>query len=131
MPLTDMQVRQAKAQLKDYYLTDEKGLRLLVKPNGSKYWRLKYRFLNKQKTLALGVYPVVSLKEAREATIEARRQLAQSVDPGLLRQNERQGMRLNAQNNYSVKNYFFTLSFNSIAFDLADSAISVAFVFAD
>jgi hypothetical protein len=51
MPLTDVQVRQAKAKLKDYWRTDEKGLRLLVKPNGSKYWRLKYRFLDKQKTL--------------------------------------------------------------------------------
>jgi integrase len=101
MPLTDVQVRQAKAKLKDYWLTDEKGLRLLVKPNGSKYWRLKYRFLDKQKTLAIGVYPAVSLKEARESTIEAKRQLAQGVDPSLLRKNEKQGVRINAQNSFA------------------------------
>ena len=67
MPLTDIQIKQAQASTKDIWLTDEKGLRLLVKKNGSKYWRLKYRFQGKQKTLAIGVYPEVSLKDAREA----------------------------------------------------------------
>lgn len=66
MSLTDTQIRQAKPQEKDYWLTDSGGLRLLVKSNGSKYWRLKYRFLNKQKTLAIGVYPTITLKAARE-----------------------------------------------------------------
>ncbi|TNF02159.1 MAG: DUF4102 domain-containing protein [Gammaproteobacteria bacterium] len=102
MSLTDAQIRQAKPQAKDYWLSDEKGLRLLIKTNGSKYWRLKYRFLNKQKTLALGVYPVVSLKEAREAVLVAKRQLAKSVDPGLMRQQEKQGVRLNAENSFAA-----------------------------
>ncbi len=50
MALTDTQIRQAKPQQTDSWLTDEKGLRLLVKPNAAKYWRLKYRYLGKQKT---------------------------------------------------------------------------------
>ena len=58
MALIDAQIRQAKPpQDKDVWLTDEKYSSALIKPNGSKYWRLKYRFLGKQKTLALGVYP--------------------------------------------------------------------------
>lgn len=102
MPLTDAQIRQAKPQAKDYWLSDEKGLRLLVKTNGSKYWRLKYRFLNKQKTLALGVYPVVSLKQVREAVLVAKRQLAVGVDPSLMKQQEKQGVRLNAENSFAT-----------------------------
>lgn len=56
MPLTDVQVRNAKASAAPYKLTDGNGMFLLVQPNGAKYWRLSYRFLGKQKTLALGVY---------------------------------------------------------------------------
>jgi integrase len=82
MALTDIQVKQAQPQEKDVWLSDEKGLRLLVKPNGSKYWRLKYRYQSKQKTLALGVYPEVSLKDARRMVAEAKAQLLQGIDPG-------------------------------------------------
>jgi integrase len=81
MPLTDAQIRQIKPEAKDVWLTDEKGLRLLVKANGSKYWRLKYRFQGKQKTLALGVYPDVSLKSARLKMNEAKLLLADGKDP--------------------------------------------------
>lgn len=89
MPLTDIQIKQAQASTKDIWLTDEKGLRLLVKKNGSKYWRLKYRFQGKQKTLAIGVYPEVSLKDAREAVIEARRQLRDGIDPSAIKQEKK------------------------------------------
>ena len=65
MSLTDRKVKQAKPKPKDYKLADEKGLYLLVKVNGSKYWRLKYRYSGKEKLLALGVYSDVSLKDAR------------------------------------------------------------------
>ena len=81
MALTDAAIKQAKTQQNDYWLTDERGLRLLVKVNGSKYWRLKYRHGGKQKTLALGVYPEVSLKQAREKVLEAKRLLAEGADP--------------------------------------------------
>ncbi|WP_444925833.1 Arm DNA-binding domain-containing protein [Microbulbifer sp. TRSA002] len=72
MALTDTQIKQAKPSDKDQWLTDGQGLRLLIKPTGSKYWRLKYRFQGKQKTLALGVYPSVSLKQARQKVAEAK-----------------------------------------------------------
>lgn len=82
MPLSDTAVRSAKPTDKAYKLSDDKGLFLLVHPNGSKYWRQKYRFDGKEKTLAQGVYPDVSLKEARERRDEARKQLANGIDPG-------------------------------------------------
>ncbi|MEO1884884.1 MAG: Arm DNA-binding domain-containing protein [Methylococcales bacterium] len=57
MPLTDVKARNLKPKDKDYKIADEKGLFLLVKKNGSKYWRLKYRINGSEKLLALGVYP--------------------------------------------------------------------------
>ena len=81
MPLSDIQVRTAKPAEKDYWVSDERGLRLLVKSSGSKYWRFKYRFEGKQKTLALGVYADVSLKMARDRRDDARRLLADEKDP--------------------------------------------------
>ena len=81
MPLNDKQIKALTPTDKDQWVADEKGLRLLVKPNGGKYWRLKYRFEDKQKTLALGVYPDVSLKVARSAVLEARDRLRTGIDP--------------------------------------------------
>ena len=72
MPLNDLILRNAKPLDKAYKLSDEKGLFLLVNPNGSKYWRLKYYFAGKEKLLALGVYPEVRLAEAREQRDQAR-----------------------------------------------------------
>lgn len=89
MPLTDLKIKQAKPGEKDIWLSDEKGLRLLIKPNGSKYWRLKYRFLGKQKTLALGVYPDVSLKVAREAVLDAKKSLSNGSDPSALKKSNK------------------------------------------
>ena len=82
MPLTDVRARTAKSREKAYKLADEKGLSLLVHPNGSKYWRLKYRHAGKEKQLALGVYPEVTLAQARELTLEARVLLKAGNDPG-------------------------------------------------
>jgi integrase len=81
MPLTDTAIRSAKPTEKPQKLADEKGLFLLVHPNGSKYWRLKYRFDGKEKGLAFGVYPDVGLKDARAKRDEARRLLADGIDP--------------------------------------------------
>jgi len=102
MPLTDTAIKQAKPRDEDYWLTDEKGLRLLVKTTGSKYWRLKYRFQGKQKTLAVGVYPSVSLKSAREKIFEARRLLDQGFDPSQEKQKERRQVEHNHQNLFAV-----------------------------
>ncbi|MDZ7641646.1 MAG: integrase arm-type DNA-binding domain-containing protein [Desulfurivibrio sp.] len=85
MPLTDTAVRNAKPDKKPRRLFDGGGLYLEVAPSGGKLWRLKYRFAHKEKRLAFGVYPEVSLKEARDKRDEARALLAQGVDPGEIR----------------------------------------------
>lgn len=89
MALTDIKVRTAKPTDKQYKLTDGSGMHLLVHPNGSKYWRLQYRFSGKQKMLALGVYPNVSLADARARRDEARKLLANSIDPGDKKKNDK------------------------------------------
>lgn len=81
MALTDKQVKAAIAKDKSYRLSDEKGMYLEVMPNGSKYWRLKYRFHRKEKRLALGVYPDTTLKQAREKRDDAKKLLADGIDP--------------------------------------------------
>lgn len=81
MALTDAKIRAAKPDVKSYKLTDGAGLHLLVHTNGSKYWRLRYRHLGKEKTLALGLYPDVSLSEARLKRDEARKLIADGIDP--------------------------------------------------
>ena len=97
MPLTDTAVKKAQLSEKQFKLSDEKGLYLLVNSAG-KYWRMDYRFLGKRKTLALGVYPDVSLARAREKRDEARRMLADDVDPGEHRK-ETKRAKLTAQAN--------------------------------
>ena len=83
--LNDTRIRQAKPSERDYKLTDCEGLQLLVRPSGSKLWRLAYRFAGKQKQLALGAYPTVTLAEARDRRDAARKLLANGKDPGLER----------------------------------------------
>ncbi|MCW0348625.1 tyrosine-type recombinase/integrase [Pantoea ananatis] len=89
MALTDIKVRTAKPTDKQYKLTDGNGMHLLVHPNGSRYWRLQYRFGGKQKMLALGVYPQVSLADARARRDEARKLLANGIDPGDKKKNDK------------------------------------------
>lgn len=81
MALNDVQIRTAKPAEKQYKLTDGEGMHLLVHPNGSKYWRLSYRFGGKQRTLALGVYPTITLAAAREKRAQAKRLIGTGVDP--------------------------------------------------
>lgn len=82
MSLTDTAVRAAKAKPdKPYKLSDEKGLYLLITPQGGKLWRFDFRFEGKRKTLALGTYPDTTLPQAREKHQDARKLLAQGVDP--------------------------------------------------
>jgi hypothetical protein len=89
MPLTDVQTRNAKPKAKPYKLTDGGGLYLLIQPHGARLWRLNYRFHGKQKTLALGKYPDVSLAEARKRQADARQLLANEIDPGAQRKAEK------------------------------------------
>lgn len=89
MPLNDTAVRNAKRSTKPRKLSDSGGLHVLVQPTGSKLWRLAYRFASKQKTLALGVYPAVSLAEARDRRDEAKKLLARSIDPSVKRKSDK------------------------------------------
>lgn len=81
MALTDIKVRTTKPSDKPFKLTDGQGMYLLINPNGSKFWRLQYRFGGKQKVLALGVYPMVSLGEARRKRDEAKKLVSDGIDP--------------------------------------------------
>lgn len=81
MPLTDTQIKTLKPDVKPRKVADEKGLFLLLTPTGGKLWRLKFRFDGKEKLLALGSYPDVSLKDARTRRDEARKLLADGIDP--------------------------------------------------
>lgn len=89
MTLTAIQVKNLEIKEKDYWISDEKGLRLLVRPSGSKCWRFKYRFNGKQKTLALGMYPDISLKDARLARDESRLKVAKGIDPSAAKKEEK------------------------------------------
>lgn len=81
MALTDTEIKGAKPSEKPYKLYDRDGLFALVKPNGSKLWRLKYVFQGKEKLMALGEYPIVKLAKARERAFEARTLLGDGIDP--------------------------------------------------
>jgi integrase len=85
MPLTDTALRNAKPLARPAKLSDGGGLHLLVTPGGSKLWRLAYRFGGKQKTLALGVYPSVTLADARSKRDTAKKMLAAGCDPGVIK----------------------------------------------
>ncbi len=86
MALTNTKVLNSKSQDKPYKLYDEKGLFLLVHPNGSKYWRVKYRFSGKEKLYSIGLYPQFSLKEARNQRDDIKKQIANDVDPSQAKQ---------------------------------------------
>ncbi len=81
MSLTDKAIRAFQPNARPYKKSDGKGLFLLIHPNGSKYWRFKYLIANKEKVLALGVYPEMSLSEAREKVYEQRKLLSEYKDP--------------------------------------------------
>ena len=76
-----LSIKKAKSKEKQYKLTDGEGMFLRVYPNGSKYWQLQYWFEGKQKILSLGVWPEVSLTQAREKKVEARKIIKQGIDP--------------------------------------------------
>lgn len=97
MPLSDIAIKKAKPAEKPYKIADGKGLYLLVSQAG-KYWRYNYRYLGKFKTLALGIYPDVSLARAREKHAESRQLLADGTDPGDHRKETKRAM-LTAQAN--------------------------------
>lgn len=102
MPLTDTAARNAKPEAKPVRLFDEKGLYLEVAPSGGKWWRFKYRYLGKEKRLSLGVYPDVSLKDARQRRDDARKLLENGTDPSESRKAGKRAERLAAANSFEV-----------------------------
>lgn len=88
MALTDAACKNAKPKEKPYKLADSGGLHLLVKPNSGRYWRMKYRFDGKEKLLSFGVYPEVSLSEARSKRDKAKAHLEESQDPAQVKRIE-------------------------------------------
>lgn len=89
MALSDLRIRTARPREKPFKLTDGGGLYLLVQPGGSKLWRMKYRFLGKEKLLSIGRYPEVGLARARKEQLAARELLVDGRDPSAVRQLER------------------------------------------
>ena len=111
MPIVVTQIRNAKPGPKPYKMTDEKGLFLLVQPSGGMLWRMKYRIDGNddegrpkriEKKLGLGTYPEVSLKQARERRDEARRMLANGIDPAEQKQRDKHAAKAAAANTFSV-----------------------------
>lgn len=102
MPLTDIACKNAKPREKQYKLNDGNGLYLLVKPNGGRYWRMKYQLDGKEKLLSFGVYPEVSLHEAREKRQEARKLLRDDVDPAQAKREDRRLAMMSRENSFEV-----------------------------
>jgi hypothetical protein len=84
--LAETQIRTAKPREKPYKLFDERGLFMLVNPDGSRWWRFRYSFARHEKGISLGVYPDVPLKRARERRDDARCLVADGIDPSARRQ---------------------------------------------
>lgn len=100
--LNDIQIKHAKPQAKTYKLTDGSGLQLEISPTGGKWWRLRYRFEGKEKRISLGTYPEVSLREARERRDQARKLVANGVDPSLARQAQKASRKESLANSFEV-----------------------------
>ena len=94
MALVNIHIKDAKPRDKDYKLYDGGGMYLLVKKNGNKYWRMDYRFRGKRKTIALGIYPQVSLKDAREKLRSAKIQISKDQDPSAVRKEEKRAQKM-------------------------------------
>lgn len=102
MKLTDTACRAAKPKEKPYKIADGGGLYMLVRPDGAKYWRLKYYYLGKEKLLAIGVYPMITLAEAREARSRAKKFLKDDIDPLAAKKEKKRSAIKNSQNTFKA-----------------------------
>jgi integrase len=102
MALSDTSIRNANKKEKPYKLSDSGGLFLLISTTGGKLWRYSYRLEGKQKTLALGIYPDIGLKEARELHAAARKLLASGIDPNENRKSNKAAKKLIAANSFEL-----------------------------
>ncbi|MFM0718034.1 tyrosine-type recombinase/integrase [Paraburkholderia strydomiana] len=101
-PLTELQVRKAKPGEQPYRLADGKGLYLQVMPNGARYWRMKYRFDGKEKLASFGVYPEVSLADARKACMAAWQLLTTGTDPSEQKKDVKRARALEAVSSFEA-----------------------------
>ncbi len=102
MPLTDIKCRNAKAKDKSYKLFDGGGLYLEVMPSGSRLWRLKYRYMGKEKRISLGAYPIITLADARGARDDAKKLLFKDVDPSVARKENKQKIKREVENSFQL-----------------------------
>ncbi len=102
MALDALTVKGSKPKEKSYRLYDSNGLYLEITPKGGKLWRLKYRYAGKEKRLSLGTFPDISLKQARSLKDEAKKQLANDIDPGELKKELKQSKLADAKNNFEA-----------------------------
>src|ERR1017187_6975563 len=102
MALSDAKARNAKPRAKPYKISDGDGLFLMVAPSGSKYWRFRYHFGDKEKLLALGVYPEISLGDARARRTEARKAIALGEDPSAIKKEAKRQAILKASNSFEA-----------------------------
>lgn len=102
MPLTDVAVKKVQPSAKILKMADGGGLQLWIFPDGAKRWRLAYRFDGKQKLLAIGVYPAVGLKEARDARDKAKQLLAGGKDPSNAKREERAAQVASCENTFNA-----------------------------
>ena len=100
--LSDTQVKTTKPKEKDYKLSDGYGLYLLVTPSGGKLWRFQYRFNDKQKLLALGSYPAITLADARKRREDARKLLANGVDPSEIKKAQKSATVSENENSFEI-----------------------------
>src|SRR3546814_12132137 len=99
--LTDVAIRRLKPRDKPFKVGDMHGLYLLVKPDGARYWRMDFRHAGKRGTVALGIYPHVSLKEAREERASARKLLDKGVNPSAYKKLTRGVSAIGAGNSFN------------------------------
>ncbi len=102
MALTNLAIDNAKPAAKAFKLADGGGLFLVVQPNGSKFWRLRYFFLGKERTLSIGPYPIVSLADARQKREQAKRQIIAGTDPSVQKKLDRIAAEATSRNTFGV-----------------------------
>ncbi|HEM8703418.1 MULTISPECIES: tyrosine-type recombinase/integrase [Enterobacter] len=102
MPLNDMQIRRAKPEAKAYTLGDGQGLSLLIEPNGSKSWRFRYRFGGKPKMISLGVYPTITLADARSRRDDARKLVAEGKNPSEVRKEQKIALQTESESSFEM-----------------------------
>jgi integrase len=114
--LTELSIKQAKPKEKQYKLTDGEGMYLRVYPNGSKYWQLQFWFEGKQKILSLGVWPDISLKEAREKRFKAKRIISDGINPIKEKRKERQD-NLDQANKFRLEEIKNSITFKIVSIE--------------